>query len=76
MSETWHIGRKAIINYLREFIDAPQKYTSAWIKVLRWRKRYGLPIERHVNGSPYIDEAIFRDWHQRFLTKRSEAREK
>ncbi len=72
MSEVWYIGRKAIIQYLRPYLDLSPDIHMAWQKVRRWRIRYGLPIEVQPNDKPYIDPAMFEAWWSRYLHKRHE----
>lgn len=67
----WHIGRKAMIEYLRPFLDLSDDLTIAWNKVRRWRRRYGLPVAVQPNGKPYIDEADFEMYWARFMKKRA-----
>ncbi len=60
------VGRKAIIEYLRPRLRLPSGPDAAWIKILRWRKKYGLDKLFHhdVTGAPYIYPAQIRDWHE------------
>lgn len=67
----WHIGRKAIIEYLRPYLDLPSTHEYAWRKILRWRQKYGLPIESQPNGKPYIDQIVFLEYWSRFQKKRN-----
>ncbi len=69
MDGEWHIGRKAIIAFLRPYLDLPDKPENAWQKVCRWRDRYGLPIEYQPNGKPYLDQAVFFEYWRIFLKK-------
>jgi len=64
---TWHIGRKAIIEYLRPYLDLSEDQDIAWNKVRRWKRRYSLPVETQPNGKPYIDEAVFSLYWSRYL---------
>ena len=67
MNATWHIGRKAIIEYLRPYLDLSEDQDIAWNKVRRWKRRYSLPVETQPNGKPYIDEAVFSLYWSRYL---------
>jgi hypothetical protein len=62
----WHIGRRAIIAYLRPFIGLSWDHEVAWHKIRRWKKRYYLPIDRQPNNKPYIDENTFELYWSRF----------
>lgn len=66
----WHIGRKAIIAYLRPYLDLPDSLEFAWRKILRWKQRYGLPVESQPNGKPYVDQAVFLLYWSRFQKRR------
>lgn len=35
---------------------------SAWNKVVRWRKKYRLPVESLPNGKPFVEESVFKYW--------------
>ena len=73
MSNEWHIGRKAIILFLRPYIGLSNDHDVAWNMVRRWRKHQGLGdiIRSQPNGRPYIDEAEFEMWWQKFLERSS-----
>lgn len=64
---SWHVGRKAIIEYLRPYLDLSEDQDIAWNKVRRWKRRYSLPVETQPNGKPYIDEAVFSLYWSRYL---------
>ncbi|MGO9146121.1 MAG: hypothetical protein ACLQDF_07110 [Desulfomonilia bacterium] len=70
--ESWHVGRKKIIAYLRPYLDLPENPIYAWQKVKRWRRRYSLVVETQPNGKPYIDEDFFRLWWIEYLRLRHE----
>jgi hypothetical protein len=74
--ESWHVGRKKIIAYLRPYLDLPQKHESAWQKVKRWRRHCGLPIDTQPNGKPYIDEDMFKMWWTEYLRLINERRQR
>jgi len=67
MSEVWYVGRKAIIQYLRPYLDLSPDIHMAWQKIRRWRIKYGLPIDSQPNMRPYIDPAVFEAWWDRYL---------
>jgi hypothetical protein len=71
MNAAWHVGRKEIIEYLRPYLDLPERQQYAWRKILRWRQKYGLPIEPQPNGKPFIDEVVFRKYWAGFRKKRN-----
>jgi|GEM_PF-6759224 len=68
------VGRKPIIDFLRMFMDLKPSSSEKhkWQKVKRWEKQYGLPLDRHVNGKPYIDPEKFSSWWDEFRTKKNE----
>lgn len=70
MTVILHNGRKEIIAFLGPYLDLPPNPDSAWQKVTRWKKAYGLPIERKPNGTPFLDESVFRSYWIRFRKKR------
>ncbi len=70
MGSVWHVGRKAIIEYLRPYLDLSDDFTVAWRKVRRWRINYGLPILHQPNTIPYIDPEEFVMWWKTYLKKR------
>ncbi len=65
-----HNGRKEIIEFLGPYLDLPVNYESAWQKVSRWKRAYGLPIERKPNGTPFLDEAVFNAYWANFRKRR------
>lgn len=65
----WHIGRKGIIAYLTPFLDLSDDQATAWNKIRRWRRRYGLPVQLQPNGKPYVDEAVFEMYWKGFQRK-------
>ena len=71
MGLDWHIGRKAIIEYLRPYLDLPEDLKTAWQKVRRWRLRYGLPIESQPNGKPYVDQGVFLEYWSKFSKRQN-----
>ncbi|MDD5007472.1 MAG: hypothetical protein PHU49_08010 [Syntrophorhabdaceae bacterium] len=62
MFDDIRVGRKAIIAYLRPFLNLPMNEDSAWQKVKRYRKNYVLPVERFLNGKPFVDPYWFKYW--------------
>jgi hypothetical protein len=62
VSEGWHVGWKAIILYLRPYIDLSIFEKPARRKLKRWVRNYGLPVEHDVSKSPYIDPVMFELW--------------
>ena len=70
MSTAWHVGRKAIIAYLRPYLGLSQDNETAWFMVRRWRIRYKLPVETMPNGKPCLDPAIFEIWWGKYQKRR------
>lgn len=70
MSPIWHIGRKAIISYLRPYLGLSPDKDTAWFMVRRWRIRYRLPIQTQPNGKPFLDPAEFELWWARYSKRR------
>ncbi len=59
MSPIWHIGRKAIIAYLRPYLGLSMNHEIAWNMIRRWKAKFKLPIETQPNRKPYIDPETF-----------------
>lgn len=70
MGGLWHVGRKAIIEYLRPYLALSMDQTIAWQKIRRWRMRYGLPILAQPTDKPYIDPEEFERWWKTYLENR------
>ncbi len=71
MSGNWHVGRKAIIAYLRPYLNLSEDSEVAWNMIRRWRKHYELPIDTQPNGKPYVDPDVFsRYWEHCHSMKR------
>jgi hypothetical protein len=75
VSDKWHIGRKAIIKYLKPYLALSDDQYMAWKKVRRWRINYGLPILSQPTNKPYIDAEEFETWWKEYLENRK-ARER
>jgi hypothetical protein len=58
-------GTKALVPFLRRFIDLHAEKDEAWRTVKRWRKKYGLPIEYAPNDMPYMKENRFYTWWEK-----------
>lgn len=54
------IGRKAIVQYLKTFIDC-----SSWNAVRNQKKHNGLPYDHTPNGKPYIIPRLIREWDEK-----------
>lgn len=67
-----HIGRKAVVRFLKARIDLSPDLETAWNKVRRWRRRYGLPVIADPNGRPSITEEDYAAWRRQY---RERARE-
>ena len=58
------VGRKAIIEYLRSALDLSHDHDTAWNKIRRWKRNYGMAalFHSHLNGQPYIIVSEVREW--------------
>lgn len=70
MGNIWHVGRKAIIAYLKPYLGLNPDPVVAWRKVRRWRIDYGLPILSQPTEKPYIDPEEFEKWWKNYLEQR------
>ncbi len=69
MSDVWHVGRKAIIDYLKPYLALSDDTRTAWNMVRRWRVRYWIDtviIQPLPNGKPALDPAAFEQWWERY----------
>ncbi len=69
MSDAWHVGRKAIIDYLKPYLALSDDTRTAWNMIRRWRVRYWMDtviIQPLPNGKPALDPAAFEQWWKRY----------
>ncbi len=69
MSDGWHVGRKAIIDYLKPYLALSDDTRTAWNMVRRWRMRYWtgtIIVQPLPNGKPALDPAAFESWWERY----------
>jgi hypothetical protein len=48
------VGTKAIVPFLRRFMDLNDDKAKAWRTIKDWKKKYGLPIHEEINGQPSV----------------------
>jgi len=71
LSDDMIVGRKSIIEYLKTPLQLSTDQETAWKKIKRWKKSWGLSVcfHRLPNGSPYLISGEVEMWLMKFDEK-------
>ena len=77
MTDRLRNGRKEIIEYLRPYLDLPERQDMAWQKIRRWKRvkpGFALVIITMPTGKLQMDTNDFISWYEDYKREWREAR--
>ena len=66
VGEEWIKGTKAIVPFMRQYVDLHADQREAWRTLKRWKKLYHFPIEEEPNGRPYVIKTVVKAWFKTY----------